>query len=168
MKNQKTTPLDNYLEDHLAGSVQAIELIESIRDHHRNEELGGFASQLLLEVKSDQKILMQIAEAIGDGGSSLKNTAAWIAEKFTRIKLHRRSNKGLGAVEALEVLQLGIHGKWALWCALAEIAPAYPEISRIDFHELAQRAERQKSAVEERRLKVVRATFTPNLRASAA
>src|ERR1043166_2769856 len=145
MKNQKATALEIYLSDHIAGSVQAIELIESIGNDHQNEELGRFALQLLSEVKLDQQTLVQIAEAIGDGGSSLKNTTAWIAEKLTLIKLHRKSNEGLDAIEALEVLQLGIHGKWALWCALAEIAPAYPQISGIDFQELAQRAESQNS-----------------------
>jgi hypothetical protein len=168
MKNQKATALGIYLSDHIAGSIQAVELIENICDHNPNEELGRFASQLLSEVKSDQQTLMQIAEAIGYGGSSLKNTTAWIAEKLTLIKLHRKSNEGLGAIEALEVLQLGIHGKWALWCALAEIAPAYPQISGIDFQELAQRAESQKSSVELHRLKVIREILTRSLRSDAA
>jgi hypothetical protein len=159
MARNKDSALAVYLADHLAGSVQAIELIRTIREDHRDEELGRFASQLIEEVKSDQDTLRRIADAVGTGASSLKETTAWIGEKLTLIKLHRKSNSGLGAIEALEFLELGIHGKWTLWRALGEIASANPKLRHIDFLELEERAATQRARVEEQRLALVRKTF---------
>ncbi|HSS98836.1 MAG TPA: hypothetical protein VLK33_17495 [Terriglobales bacterium] len=155
----KKQALATYLQDHLAGSVQAIELIDSIRQDHRNEELGEFASRLMTDVKSDQEILRRVADTVGAGPSSLKETTAWIAEKLTLIKLHRKSNSGLGVFEALEFLELGIHGKWTLWRALGELAHVNSDLDSFDFAKLAESAARQRSEVEAQRLKLVRKTF---------
>jgi hypothetical protein len=168
MDSDKNKALATYLEDHLAGSVQAIELIDRIREDHRDEDLGRFASWLTEEVKSDQETLRRIAETVGTGASSLKETAAWLGEKLTLIKLHRKSNSGLGTIEALEFLELGIHGKWALWRALGEIASADSTLSQIDFRQLEERAAEQRGHVEEQRLRLVRETFAGSSLTGAA
>jgi hypothetical protein len=159
MTSEQDNALAIYLEDHLAGSVQAVELIDNIREDHRHEELGKFATQLIEEVKADQETLRGIADRVGTGASRLKDSTAWVAEKLTLIKLHRKSNSGLGDVEALEFLELGIQGKWALWRALGEIASSNGGLAGIDFRELEKRASTQNEKVEEQRLRLVRKTF---------
>jgi hypothetical protein len=111
-------------------------MIDSIREDHWDEDLGRFASRLIEEVKSDQETLRRIAETVGTGASSLKETAAWFGEKLALIKLQRKSNSGLGTIEALEFLELGIHGKWALWRALGEIASEDSRLLVINFRQL--------------------------------
>jgi hypothetical protein len=63
--------------------------------------------------------------------------------------------------EALEFLALGNHGKLALWRALAEIGPADPRLTDMDFDQLAARAETQHAKVEERRLEAARTALRP-------
>jgi len=158
-------PLATYLEDHAAGAAAAVELLEAMRDHHRGEELGRFADEILSEVKQDQGTLKDLLERVKPGGSkSLKEAVSWLAEKMSRLKLGRLASGELGTLEALETLSLGILGKRALWSALAQVAELDPRLTETDFSALVQRAEAQHARVEEKRL----GTAIGALRTSAA
>jgi len=147
-------PLAVYLHDHLAGAQHAIELVQAMKDKYRGHPLGGFADALLTEIQSDMEVLRGIAERIGSGSSQLKEMAMWLAEKVSRLKLGRGPEDRLGTFEALEFLELGIHGKWALWRALSSIAGSDSRLQGIDFEHLAARAESQRSAVDQRRMEM--------------
>jgi hypothetical protein len=153
--------LSTYLHDHLAGSVHAIDLLESMRDQHPGEPLGQFAARLLIEEEADRDVLRELVERLGVGSSGLKELAAWVAEKVSRIKLSSHDAGGFGTFEALEFLELGIRGKWALWCALAVIAETDKRLQSTDYAHLAARAEMQGIKVEEQRLAVARTAFGP-------
>jgi hypothetical protein len=153
-------PLATYLHDHLAGSVHAINLLEFIRDQHEGEPLGRFASGLLSEIQADRETLRELADRVGAGSSEVKELTAWLSEKVTRLKLKRGAD-GLGMFEALEFLELGIHGKWALWRALAVIAANDERLHGVDYEQLAARAEAQRALVEERRLETARIALIP-------
>ena len=148
-------PLATYLHDHLAGSVHAVSLLEFLRDQHERDPLGRFASGLLAEIEQDRETLKQLADRTGAGSSEIKELTAWLSEKVTRLKL-RHGDDGLGTFEALEFLELGIHGKWALWRALGVVASSDTRLRGIDFEHLAARAEAQRNSVEERRLETAR------------
>jgi hypothetical protein len=152
-------PLATYLRDHLAGSAHAIELVETLHEQYAGEPLGLFAAELVDEIKADQTVLQDIANRVGSGSGGLKEAAASFAEKVARLKLSRGANKGLGTFEALEFLELGVHGKWALWRALAAIAPNDPRLRDLDFDYLVARAESQRERIEEQRLDIARAVF---------
>jgi hypothetical protein len=145
-------PLTTYFRDHLAGAQAAINLLEVLRDQHTGQPLGQFAAGLLTEVEADREVLRGLAERLGAGASGLKEAAAWLGEKVSRVKLRRRSAGELGTFEALEALGLGILGKLALWRALAVIAEGDGRLRGMDFHHLATRAQAQHTQVEERRL----------------
>lgn len=151
--------LSTYLQDHLAGSVHAIELVETMRDRHVDEPLGRFASELLVEIKADREVLLKLAEKVGAGSSGMKEITSWLAEKVSRLKLRQGADNDLGTLEALEFLELGIHGKWALWRALGTVAETDPQLKDTNFEQLASRAEMQHSQVEERRLEAARAAL---------
>jgi hypothetical protein len=153
-------PLATYLHDHLAGAVVAINLLEVLRDQHAGEPLGQFAAELLVEVAADRAVLQGLAERVGAGSSGLKEAAAWLGEKVSRLKLRRRAAGGLGTFEALEALALGILGKLALWRALAVIAAVDVRLGGMDFDHLAARAQAQHAQVEERRLEAARTTLS--------
>jgi hypothetical protein len=146
-------PLATYLEDHAAGAAAAIELLESLRDHH-GENLIGFASEMLREVQEDQLTLKALLERVDPEPKGVKEAVSWLAEKVSRLKLGRVGGGDLGTFEALETLALGILGKRALWIALAEIVD--PRLSGTDFRALADRAEQQHRRAEEKRLEVAR------------
>ncbi len=46
--------LATYLQDHLAGAAYAIDVVEFMRDKHKDQELGQFASTLLVEIAADR------------------------------------------------------------------------------------------------------------------
>lgn len=150
-----------YLQDHLAGSVHAIELVESIQSQHSGKPLGSFATDLLAEIKADSNVLRELAERAGTSSSSVKDLTAWIGEKVAKLKLKHGGATELGTLEALELLELGVHGKWALWRALATVAPAEKRLQGVDFEHLAARAQAQRSKVEEHRLEAAHVALRP-------
>jgi hypothetical protein len=157
-------PLATYINDHLAGSAYAMDLVEFLRDTYEGQELGQFAAWLLREIAADREVLQGLAERAGGGGSSkAKELTAWLGEKVSRLKLGHGANNGLGLFEALEFLEIGIHGKLELWRAFAVVAPANPRLSGVDFEHLANRAEKQREEVESRRLHLAHFVFGADL-----
>jgi hypothetical protein len=154
--------LATYLHDHLAGAAYAINLFEFMRDQHRDDDLGRFASEILDEIEQDRDTLRDIAERVGTSGSTLKEAASWIGEKVSRFKLGHDAGSGLATFEGLEFLAMGILGKRALWRALAAIAPSDPRLAGVDFDALAARAQKQHDQVDQRRLMVASAALRSN------
>jgi hypothetical protein len=149
-------PLSTYIDDHMAGSVQAIELVEYLRGRHGKDPVGRFASKIHSEITEDRSTLSSVSQKIGPGPSRIKEAAAWLGEKVSRLKLRVGDEADLGTFEALELLGLGIHGKRAMWRALNEIAASDGRLSEFDFQMLAERAERQGLEVERLRLETAR------------
>lgn len=145
-------PLAIYVHDHLAGSAFAIDLLESLRDHHSTGALSELASSLLVQIKRDREVLESIADRVGKGTPHVKEAVAWAAEKVSRFKLSHDDSRGLGTFQALESLALGILGKLALWRVLAVVACNDDRLRGVDFQMLIARAQQQHSQVEESRL----------------
>ena len=84
-----------------------------------------------------------------------------MAEKFSQVKLGAGGEKqeGLGLLQALEALVLGITGKQLLWQALAAAMEGSAQSPPIDFARLERRALAQRDRVEAKRLEMVRQTF---------
>ena len=157
--------LPTYLQDHLAGALHAIELLKAMRDHFTDEPLGNFAAQILAEVEEDRDVLVRLTVKAGGTAGGMKEWGAWLTEKVSRLKLKLGSSNGLGTFEALEFLMLGIHGKLALWRAMAQLASFDSRVQGIDFAELIARAESQHERVAERRLACAQSVFGVGRRA---
>jgi hypothetical protein len=151
--------LPTYLQDHLAGALHAIELLKAMQDHFAREPLGKFAGEILAEVEADREVLARLTERMGGTAGGMKEWGAWLVEKVSRIKLKHGSAGGLGTFEALEFLVIGVHGKRALWRAMAEVSSFDARLQGIDFDKLAARAENQHQKIEERRLAYARSVF---------
>jgi hypothetical protein len=52
--------LDSYLNDHLAGSISALDLIAHWKEAHRGEPLGSFFAETESEIKADQDTLREV------------------------------------------------------------------------------------------------------------
>jgi hypothetical protein len=153
--------LSTYLNDHLSGSVAALDLLDHLVQDGAagREELG----RIRAEIEEDQQVLRRILADLGAEESSLRKAAAWLAEKVGQAKLRwdDREHGALGALEGLEALGLGIQGKAALWRALAAIAGSVPALRKLDFSRLEQRAAAQFDRVDVIRLKMARTALTP-------
>jgi hypothetical protein len=152
-------PLETYLQDHLAGASHAIDLLHWMKGNHSGDALGAFLTDLVTEIEKDRDVLAKIAERAVARESAMKETGAWLSEKINRMKLSDHGATGIGTFEALEFLVLGIHGKSALWRALAVIARKDGRFADFDFENLADRAKSQEAAVDALRLKIAPAAL---------
>ena len=161
MENPMDSPLSTYLHDHLGGATHAIDLVKHLRDQYSNDPLGNFASELLIQIEADKGVLQGLSDSIGSVSSGFKEMAGWIAEKVSRLKLNQGDHYGLGTVEALEFLQLGIHRKLRLWRALAVVSQTETRLQSVDYERLATRAASQEEQVEDWRLRLARTALGP-------
>ncbi len=147
-----------YLNDHLAGSVAAIELIDNLIEHHPEDRFGKFFRDLRNEIHADQEQLRDLIRKIGAEESAIRKAGAWLAEKFGRAKFGDTGDT-IEMLQALEGLALGITGKRLLWRSLATISANFPELQGTDFNVLEDRAQDQFSWVEDLRIQMVREAF---------
>jgi DNA-binding MarR family transcriptional regulator len=147
-----------YLNDHLAGSVGALELIDNLIDTYREKPLGQFFKDLRNEIDTDQSTLKKLIERLGEKESSVRKAGAWVAEKLSRSKIRLSdSEEGkMGLLHALESLALGITGKRGLWTALSAAADNQPRLRELDYAMLEERAIEQFDRVEAKRIEIAR------------
>jgi hypothetical protein len=155
--NQLTT----YLNDHLAGSVGALELLDRLIDTYREKPLEQFFRNLRDEIHHDQEQLKELMQKLGAEESAVRKAGAWVVEKLSRakIELNEKEEGELGLLLALEALVLGITGKRSLWRALQAASRAVPQLARLDYAGLEKRAIEQCERVEAKRLETARTAF---------
>lgn len=153
--------LSIYLNDHLAGSVGALELLDRLIDTYQGKPLERFFADLRGEIDADQETLKEVIAGLGEEESTVRKAGAWVLEKFSRgkIQLSGDGEKKTGLFLALEGLVLGIHGKRSLWRALAVASETIPRLRNRDYVELERRAVEQHDRVEAKRLEVAREVF---------
>jgi hypothetical protein len=151
--------LDSYLNDHLAGSVAALELLAHWVNLHKGKPLGTFFTKLESEIRADQSTLRDLMHRLGVEESKMRQAGAWAAEKVGRARFVIAGGEtgDLGLVLTLEGLILGIRGKQLLWRAF-DVANL-PNVERFDFKELQRRAEKQIERTEAERIRAAREAF---------
>jgi hypothetical protein len=141
-----------HLNDHLAGSAGAVELVERTIGQNEGTAVARTLAEILSQIREEQQVLRDLIGALDSGESPLKKAGAWLAEKAARIKLGDTGSTALARMQALEALAIGIQGKLALWRALQRVADRYPELADIDLVKLERRAREQFERVEEHRI----------------
>ncbi len=146
--------LEIYLQDHYAGGVGALELIEHSIQAHKATPLAGFFESLRQAVQADHQQLENLMTTLGFEPSRMRNTGAWLAEKLGRAKIGFSGGESseLRLLQTLESLSLGISGKLLLWRALEATKMAAPALQKTDFPQLAARASAQLQRVEKQRI----------------
>jgi hypothetical protein len=153
--------LTDYLNDHLAGSVGALELLDRMVEACAGKPLERFFRDLRDEVREDQEQLEGLIEKLGARESTVRKAGAWIAEKLTRPRIDPGdgSQDEVGVFLALEAIVLGITGKRSLWRALHAASKTVPALARLDYPGLEKRSIEQCERVEARRLEIARVVF---------
>lgn len=143
-----------YLNDHLAGSVGALEILEKLESAHRGTPIGAAIGGLRVDIAEDQRELERLMEQLAVTRSLARQATAWLAEKAAALKLALDDPNGgtFRLFESLEALAIGVDGKLALWQALAVAADEAPDLRVLDYEVLTERAEDQRCRIEELRL----------------
>ena len=156
--------LDSYLNDHVAGSISALELIAHWVEVHKGEPLGSFFVETEREIKADQETLRDVMRILGVEESKVRQAGAWVAEKVGRARLMIAGDEqgSLGLVLTLEGLIIGVTGKKLMWRALA--AAKLPRLMSYNFEQLQRRAEQQVERIEAERISAVCQAFAAAIR----
>ena len=158
--------LDSYLNDHLAGSVSALELIAHWAETHKGKRLGIFFVEIEKEIKADQDALRDVMRTLGVEESKMRKAGAWAAEKVGRARMIIAGDEpgSLGLVLTLEGLIMGVTGKKLLWIALAALK--VPQLNSYNFEQLQRRSEQQVERIEAERISAIRQTFARAIRSN--
>jgi hypothetical protein len=158
--------LGSYLNDHLAGSISALELIAHWAEVHKGEALGSFFAEIEKEIKADQDTLRDVMRSLGVKESTVRKAGAWAAEKVGRARLIVAGDEpgSLGLVLTLEGLIMGVTGKKMMWIALA--ATKLPRLKSYNLEQLQRRAEQQLERIEAERISAIRQTFAGAIRSN--
>jgi hypothetical protein len=152
--------LATYLNNHLAASVTALELLSSLETSQDDREVAHFAGELRAEIEAEQQQLENLMERLRVTQSKPRQAVGWIAERFAQIKLRLddSSDGPLHLLESFELILIAIEGKRGLWRALA--VAAIPGLPITDYERYAQRSEAQQARVEAMRLAAAKAAFS--------
>jgi hypothetical protein len=142
--------LDIYLNDHLAGSVVAIQLLEYLATVCAGTHFEKDINTLLNDILADRHDLEELMKLLGSGESTVRKASAWMSEKFAQVKLLFDDPKGgsFRLFEGMEAVSLGILGKRSLWQTLSTLAEISPELRVREYARLIQRAEQQHARAE--------------------
>ena len=152
-----------YLNDHLAGSTAALELVRRLLRSNSRNDYGPDLARLASEIEQDRKSLLAVMSDLAVGADRVKLVLGWAAEKVGRLKLNGRwlSYSPLSRLMELEVLGLGVTGKLALWRALLQLTPDEPRLDRGELERLIERAAGQLQEVEALRERAVADALEP-------
>lgn len=146
--------LATYLNDHLAGSAAALELLDDLQAIYSDTPIGPFFSKLHADITADREILESVMQHLQVKESGVRQATAWFAGKMTELKLWMDdSAKGaLHLFESLEALSLGLEGQKSLWKALMVAAAEDAALRVANYEELVERVTEQRERVEAKRL----------------
>ncbi len=149
-----------YLNDHVAGSVIALEMLDRLSTTYRDSELGHAFHLLRDEILADRRELDALLERLHIGTSTPRKALAWMTEKLVEWKmvLDDEGKGKLALFETLEALSLGIEGKLALWRALGVVG--LREITGLDLQRLQIGAIAQRARVEDLRLRFAKVALS--------
>jgi hypothetical protein len=151
--------LATYLNDHLAGSMTAIELLDRVAEIYK--DIAPAVTALRQEIEADREELRTLLDTLDVSESRTRKVGGWLAEKVTQLKL-RVDDGSAGALrllESLEAVALGVDGKLALWKVLDAVAPLMPALQKLDYPRLISRADEQRKTLETLRLEAGKAAL---------
>src|SRR5688572_18828181 len=79
--------LATYINDHLAGSVAALELLDDLIARPVEPDEPEFFIRLRDGITEDQESLRGLLRDLGKGESAIRKAAGWLTEKVATLKL---------------------------------------------------------------------------------
>jgi len=143
--------LSVYLNDHLAGSAAALELLRVLEDA---PGLKLWVGHIRSEIAADRQELECLMSELQIEAGSIRQAMGRLSGKLGELKtrLEDPSDGRLRELELLETLSLGIEGKKTLWLTLQSVTASDSTVPKLDYERLIARAAEQRGEVEMRRL----------------
>jgi len=147
-----------YLNDHLAGSAGALQLLSTLASW---PEETSWAQELSAAIKDDQAQLEALMNALSVARSPVRQAAGWIGERLATLKTRLDDSGGgtLQRLEFIEALALGVEGKRSLWALLRDCSRDLVALQRLDYERLIDRAEEQRQLLEAHRIAAAKRAF---------
>jgi hypothetical protein len=144
-----------YLKDQLALGMVWRELARRSWRSNRGSELGEALASVSTQIAEDVETFKKIMQRLGIRPDPVKLGLAVAAERVARLKPNGRltTYSPLSRFEELEFLVMGIQGKKQLWTTLRDMAGLGSALPDIDFGDLMDRAEKQRSTLEPHRVR---------------
>lgn len=141
-----------YLNDHLAGSVVALEIADRRAKAQGDDEIGTYLRTFVDEVTQDQRALRDIMASVGTSPSLVKEGAATAASWFDTVRGALDLPGAPNLLRDIELLIIGVTGKALLWSCLERLGistdPPLPELQRRASEQLARLEQLHGQAVE--------------------
>lgn len=137
-----------YLNDHLAGLVLERELAARCESNNRDTPLGEFLLTLSEELNDQEAAVRELLRRLGGSESTIKQSAAWLAEKLGRLKRNNSILKysDLSRVLELEWLTAAAKTRLCLWQAVTTVFVGDRRVSEMP---LARRIEQTRQQIED-------------------
>jgi hypothetical protein len=150
-----------YLKDHLAGSEAALEILDHLERTHGTGMVGDMVRRLRPEFIGERQELARLLDQLDASTSVPRRVFGWLSEKALELKLiaDDPGDGTLRLLEAVETLELGVHGKLGLWKALAANEQLVPVLSMVQYEPLIRQAEAQETLIESVRLDAAQSAF---------
>jgi hypothetical protein len=147
----RTRLLDVYLKDHMAGALAGVELARRTAGRNRGNRYGSALAEICAEVEEDRQTLSEVMDRLGIRPNPVKQAGGWLAERLGRLKANGRliSYSPLSRLIEIEGLVIGVSGKLELWRSLDAAKNSGGGLEGIDLDKLIERAESQRSRLEE-------------------
>ena len=147
--------LGTYLNDHLTGSIVALDLARRRGSAQGDDEIGAFLRSFVHEVERDQQSLRSIMETLRTppriSREFFGTATSWLDSIRGTLNLPGAPN----LVRDVEVLIMGVRGKELLWKSLERLRV----ITEPPLAELLARARDQIAGLEELHARCVAAEF---------
>ena len=152
--------LATYLNNHLAASVGALDLLASLAADENNPEIARFAAGLQAEIEAEQQAVGDLMDSLEITKNRPQQAVGWLSQKLSQVKLRfdDPDDGALYLLESLELMLIAIEGKSGLWRALA--AAEVPGMSVAEYERYAAQSAEQQRRVELHRLAAARTAFS--------
>ena len=151
--------LASYLNDHLAGSAAALELLEKMRAANAGNEVGKTVAELHEAIKQDRASLETIMQTLDVGVSSLRQAGGQVVGKVSRVGIRRMGHGRPRSHPVARDRSPGArHRRQDGRLVRFEELPA-SRLNDVDLDGLIGRARQQRETVEKLRRDAARAAF---------
>ncbi|AYF75252.1 hypothetical protein D7D52_16800 [Nocardia yunnanensis] len=139
-----------YMNDQLAMGVLWRQLARRTRDENRGTAAEPALRKVASEIAEDVETFRDIMRRLGLKPNPVKAGLVIGGERLARLKPNGRLTgySPLSRFTELEFLVMGIEGKKQLWTTLRDIAGLGRRLPEIDFDELIERAQHQRTSLE--------------------